>query len=79
MNIVNRQKDAKRKVDFSHSQSTKANNVKDFGQIHLLDKPLCNNVERIIRLVDGSVQHVTLHPQERTEAFLKKLPDGLDM
>lgn len=68
-NVLTRHKNAKERNDFSHWQSTKANNIKNFGQINLLDKSLRSNFKRITKIAKDS-EFVILQSTNQVDEFL---------
>lgn len=68
-NIIDRQKDAKAKRDFSHWQIFKLNNYKNFAQIKFLDKSLRQDFE-FIRDNSTKSEFVVLKSMEQIDHFL---------
>jgi adenylate kinase family enzyme len=72
-NVLIRYKAKKTNRDFTHAQHTFTNNIKNFYQIHFLDKSMRKNVSRIKLLVDDSDKFVTLKSSDQLNSFIDNL------
>ena len=70
-NVLNRYKTKKANKEFSHWQSTYANNLKNFGQIRFQDKALKKDVVKIQTLTGDDAKFLELNSRKQIEQFLE--------
>ncbi len=69
-NVTERYRNAKKNDEFSHWQSTRANNLKNFAQIRFLDKSLRQNAERIQESTKAESEFIVLQSMTQVKEFL---------
>lgn len=73
-NVLTRYKSMKANGQFSHWQSTRINNLKNFGQILLQDKALKKDLIRIKNLIPSNARFIELNSRDDTDNFLGNFP-----